>query len=73
MKQAPTIPMSFSGMQRVGVALPTHHRRVSAAWLARHCRASVTQLARHRRVAAASASETAASPPQLPESYSHNP
>ena len=48
-------------------------RRAPAAWMTRHCRVGVTQVARRCRVPAASASETAASPMQLPESYSHNP
>ena len=62
----------------------SHKRRVPAAWVARHPRVAVAQMARHCRVpaallprrcslTAASSSEPAASPPQLPETYSHTP
>ena len=46
---------------------------VTAKWVARHRGVVVTKVPLHRRVTAASASERAASPPQVPGVHSHNP
>ena len=69
----PTLSVWERAFLGFAVAWVARHRRVAVARMARRCGPTVACLPRRRSLTAASSPETAASPPQLPETHSHNP